>query len=391
MSLKKLSFILLMLLSYNSYTMEEPNHSQKKIKFDEADKQTNNEINNQPSIIKPTKVKKLKFYCAKLIFENKISTENLYPELQDYLKYFDKKEELGKYALIPIFKKYLRGCFDNLSLEELKEILNIFYVVYKISPRKCTFLQRHLPNLIKIIFCDNYLVTILKHSKINLSQREFSKLIEDKKKQIEDIKANLSAKDQETCNRLNLMLLNLENPIITQNSPIIEGYIALYKNNRYVPALYRLGLIQNNINLTSASIISAKELMKVDALNYAVGLAAQLCINTITKQHFSNPIFFLENIDFCNFLNEIIKLITNPRIYKSEYDFPLTIMYNYLGDIINTKTHAEKYLKENEGIFNPSILVFLVQIYKKEGDSEKEKFYNDLLKKDREYYNQAYK
>jgi len=167
MSLKKLSFISLAFLSINSFAMQEP--TEKPVG------DTNEQTNEHPSqkqtakqtFAKSQEVHLLKYYCAKQILINqpeiieklnrdKEFAKNIPLELQDYLKFVQKKEELNKYNLTHKLKTHLENCLERLSFVAIKTILETVNFLYDEDPRYYIPFQYYLSSIHEADLCDDY-------------------------------------------------------------------------------------------------------------------------------------------------------------------------------------------------------------------------------------------
>jgi len=336
----------------------------------------------------------LNFYCAKYILANKMSLGDMQlPEqLQDYLKYVNKEEELNQHILLPIFKKYLKSCLNNISLEELQEILCIIDKARKLNPRMCTTLQRSLPNLYNFIFYNNHLYYILYFINLFCSPKSFhtnfNELINNKTISIgsaaDSIKENLNESNRPIYNKLIynwLTLKHLKEPITSQNyNQRIQPYINLAKAG-HIDALTTFVIFRANFdNNLSSFLITIEKFIRMDEFSYAVSLVDSILYQV--KNLFSDPKDYLEQDKFCKLLDIIISHITNEQHYNPLYSLTLVQIYSYLKDDINVKKYAEKYLEDNKGILHIPILTALKNIYKKEHNSDKEQFYNNKIQEE---------
>jgi len=375
MSLKKLSFISLTLLGLNSYAMQEPTEKP----VGDTNERSSQEQTSKQAPAKNQEIQTLKYDCAKHILINQPGiieelnideefAKNVPMELQDYLKYVQKKEELNKHELVPIFKKYLEQCFDNLSLDQLQEILSI---LDKAPSATSTIMQRLIPNMSKSLFCDDYLTKIILVLPSYCNDIAFIAGL--KKTRINHIKNALSCLNND--NELAHKKLNLALAILDDNVAKIRELAF----NNYIDAIGQLSLLQCQADPNLfATFFWANRLIQKDALDYV----SDLIILKLSILHKSrNEILEVKDF-YYEFFNNLIMLLTDENKYKSEYDLCLALMYAFLNDNSNTKKYAEKYLNDNEGILFMPLLTILMDIYTEEGETEKAEFYANLLAKE---------
>jgi len=382
MSLKKLSFILSTLFMLNSYAMQEPTEKP----VGNTDEQPSQEQTAKKTLVKSPEVQTLKYFCAKQVLINleELNTDeefakNIPMELQDYLKYVHKKEELNQHRLVPVFKKYLEKCLDSLSFEAIQEILSIITKVYQKSHKNCIELQNALPTY-DGRFYDNYfleIIRILNNIAItNINLRELiEELKENKKRQIIDALSNLSQEDKLIHDKLNFTLLYLGSSPNPDNDKLYE-----LANNGHIPAIHALAAMKFGLNLHQEGLSWAEKLMHKDALDYAAHLILSVLTYSFSlKLRGINNQNILGCNDFREFINKLIMQLTDKNKYKPEYDHVLTLIYAYLNDTTNAKKYAEKYWEDNPEILNGTLAQILRVIYKLEGNSEKEAFCNAKL------------
>jgi len=348
MSLKKFSFILLAFFSSNSFAMQEPNNEQ---------------TNDQQS-------------------QEQAAQQTTEKTLQDDFKHLDKKEELNKYNLIPIFKKYLEQCFDNLSFEELKKILCLIDKLYQTSSTKCTKLQSALPMTSKERFNSSYLcyvIFIILDPRIPLEvklRQELLAIVENKRIQIKDKLASLSKDNKSARHKL-----KFDHRWCWYSTSKVKKLA----DNGYAPAISAiLSHLSGGLPLSPEIPLYLEKLIQQDALDYIVDPLYDILISQDTY-YYVYPEFragaqaILKSNSFCELLNTLTIKLTNENRYKPEYDPLLATIYMHLNDHNAAKKYAEKYLKANEGICAPSLLSILSNIYKQEGNTEKATFYSNQL------------
>lgn len=363
MTLKRLSLILLALFSININSMEEQND----------EKSSEEKSNEQAFIVKSLEAKKLKFLCARKILKDNISTKNLPDDLNDYLKHFEKHDVLEKHNLAPVFKKYLIQCFDYLSLEDFKDILQIIDKANEISEPKSMLVQRMIPLIGKTVFCNNPLILL-----IGFASATFPNSFDINNLKIFE-KINLENDDLPIKERYLFATLELaQSAVVPLESPCLKFIISSAKQG-YAPSLCRLATIKATNNGIIFAIPYIKKLIEINALNDACELI-NFTITFTRSGPFSSELEFLEREDFCNCLNDFIKMILDVNIYKSDYDFTLALIYNYLNDEDKAKKHAEKCLGDNEGLAAELLFIILRDIYEREGNIEEEEFYSNKIK-----------
>lgn len=364
MSLKKLSFTLLAILSFNIHSMEEQDNE-----TPGAEK-----LNKQAFIVESRKAEKLKFLCAQEILKDNLSTESLPGDLKDYLEHFNKQCELEKHNLALVFKKYLISCFDYLLLDELKDILQIIDKANEISEQKSMLFQKTIPSICKTVFCSSPSMTLIGLA-ANIFPNNFGintlKMLEEIN--LEDLENDdLSLKE-----RYSLALMNFaQSQSITSDSPCLKFIISSSKQG-HAPSIHRLGIIKAATSGITHAIPCVKKLIELKALDDACELISLLLV--LGNSPFSSEFEFLEREDFCNLLNNFIKMILDRNNYKSDYDLTLVFVYNYLNDTDKAIQHAEKCLEDNEGIVLDPLCKLLRDAYKQKGDIEKEEFYSNKI------------
>lgn len=381
MFLKKLSFTLLALLSLNAYSMEKQSD----------EKPGDEKSNKQASGAKSPKAKKLKFLCAQQILEDDIPSETLTEDLKDYLNNFNKleefkeyKKELRKHKLAPVFKKYLIGCFDYLSLESLKGILQIIDKANEISEQKCFLIQRMIPLTCKRVFCDNPILIVCLFNTMFPNQfiESFSEILEEKRKFYSDTLTNLENEDKNICNKRSDILLLIEvliSPNMTADSPYLKECADAAESGS-APALNTLGGILALSYGIPYTIDCIKDLIKLKSIDHAAELIGFVLAATYGQPLFSHRLEVLQRRNFCNCLNDYIKMVFDGNNYNSDYDVVLAFIYNYLNHKEMAKKYAKKCLKDNENLAAEGLFRILRDIYKQEGKTKKEKFYINQLK-----------
>jgi len=373
MLLKKLSFAFLMLLSTSICSMEKA----------DDEKPGDEKLTEEVSFGKSQKVKKLKFYCAKQVLKDDLSECTLPEDLKRYLKYFDKHNELKKHKLAPVFSKYLISCFDYLSLGGLKELLNITDKANEISEQKSIMIQRMIPDVCRNVFCDNPVLTFIGNSaaafpacfganfylKISSEMKKFYKA-----QNLENIDEEIRTKHT----YLIAVLDVLESPALPFDAPCLKELVSLSKKN-YAPALLRLGMIQISTFGMMYGISCVKELIKINAIDYATELIVFILCVTLDSGLFSHDIEFIQRRDFEACLINFIEIATNENNYISDYDQVLALIYHYLDNKIFAKKYAKKALKNNEDSFPLMMHKLLSDIYKNEFKIAKQEFYSNKI------------
>ena len=353
MSLKKLSLILLTALYFEAYSMEE---------------KKNEEPVDQSSATKLHKPKELRFFCAQQVLNKKIDTKILPHELKDYLEYINKLNELEKCNLVPVFKKYLIECLDNLPIDVLQQILDIIDKASEISSEKCLFAQRMIPSMSKTVFYDSPLLT-LTTILVGLFPATFEEEAIKIFKKIRDFYTKKSEIENDPIIKFNLLLLDLMS--FRHDTKFFETDCVKQLSNLadmgHAPSVFTLSKLRLADNQKAFLVIKddIEKLIEMKAIDYA----AELILDLISIQQPPFNVELPKDI-FEKMIEKFIISITGEN-YKPDYSLILMTVYNYFGDKNLAKKHAKRFFRNNQDIFFGLLHKLLSEIYLEKGKNEK--------------------
>lgn len=320
MSFNRISFIFLLILSFNTHTMEE-RHT----------KGSHKSLTVTQSI-------------------------NLSEEFRlKYKKYF---KILREHQLESSFKNYLTSCFEYLSLEMLKDILKIVDIANKRSQVDSYLIQRKINQFNKVAFCDNPFTLI--HLFQIASPKflgKFEVFLKQKQKLYNQALSPRKSKDDQTKYTYWLSIIDcLRSPIIYITKSKRKDNVIDFKNaidndlekciqlthENYQPALCMLATIYL-IKLGIEDCMPCLEkLIELKSLDYA----SQVINLMFSNHHIDRKCSHSKSNDFNNIINRFIETVSEGNNYKSDYEQTIKYIYDYLDDSSEIKVLCSELLKK---------------------------------------------